>query len=336
MVIKTSRGILDAAVSAAQTSGSRDNNATGLSDRNARPSGLSAPGILLNSMAVQRQLDEANKTIEGLQAAGNPRLIDPALVRRSRFADRDEGLITQGPDWAEFSRQIKVAGGNTVAIEVLDMGDHFETIFGHRRTAACLENGLKLKANVYKEIEPKEHWLAMRRENEGGKQLSVIEKGRSFLRGIENGFFKNAAEISQVTGEHAANISLAMKAGKIPSDILSAIGDWREVTWAQARTLVTLNAKDSEALLNRAVSVPASTQGVGQRVDYLANNLPAAVDKTEIKHGGIAMAQIVRKKNGCCVVTLNWSLSSEDEEELVKLIDDYTSRRSTIGIKDGT
>lgn len=292
--------------------------------------GISAPGMLLHGMTTARDLEVANATIAKLQQQGNPRLIDPATVRRSRFADRDDGLMTEGAEWTEFCRQIKAAGGNTVAVEVIDHGEWFETIFGHRRTAACLHLGLLLKANVYDELDDKSHWLAMRRENEGGKALSVIEKGRSFKRALTAGFFTKAAEISEVTGEGAGNISLALKAAELPDGVLQAIGDWREVTWAQARALVSANERDNSALQNRAGVMPAALHGCANRVNFIVNAVPAKEDSQTIVHAGSTLAKLLRKTDGSRVITLNWSLSNEDDAALIKWLETYAIERGTL------
>ncbi|RWA45688.1 hypothetical protein AU476_01245 [Cupriavidus sp. UYMSc13B] len=66
---------------------------------------------------TQQHLDEANHRLSEYEGAELVRKLEPATIRRSRWANRDE-LNFVGPEWEAFKAEIHSAGGNVEPIKV--------------------------------------------------------------------------------------------------------------------------------------------------------------------------------------------------------------------------
>jgi ParB family transcriptional regulator, chromosome partitioning protein len=277
-------------------------------------------------MKLQQELKSANEQLAHYAGAGVYRRIDPNLVDNSRFADRDADLMTSGPEWVNWLDLLRASNGNNVPVLVIKRGERYELVYGHRRTRGCQEIGAELLAMIVNDIDPQEHWLTMRRENEGSRPLCVIEVGNSYRLALEQKVFVNAAEIATHTGLNKATISKAIKASQIPEGIYKSLGDWREVTWAQAGQLAEYHAKHPTVLQDRAGTIPDSLDTVTARLHYLlSTNTPTQKPElySIVGKSGEKIAQLKANPDGLCTLLFVKKLHKKDQEALIEVISKY-------------
>jgi ParB family transcriptional regulator, chromosome partitioning protein len=331
---KSSRNLLTAAMQASKVEPERVEavkvDTAAFTGAEPRARHASAPSMLLGAMKFQEELARAEERLAAYDGAGIYKHIDPGLVDRSRFADRDEALMCEGQEWEDWLELLRVAGGNTVPVKVVQRGERYEAVFGHRRTRGCQMLGLPLLAMIVADIAPREQWLSMRQENEGGRPLSVVEKGKSYRVALDEKIFASPADIARMTGDSKGNVSVALKAAEIPMGIYTALGDWRQITWSQVRTLLTLHQEKENLLLDRAASIPESVKGLIPRFNYLISRaVPVARNAASItSQTGEVLAKFKQNGAGLHTLAFNWTLGDEDLEEISALVRTLRSNRN--------
>jgi ParB family chromosome partitioning protein len=111
----------------------------------------------------------------------------------------------------------------------------YELIFGARRLFAARHLNVRLLATV-KEIDDRSAFIEMDIENRLRQDISAYERGTSFKEWLRAGHFESQDEIAKVLGLSAARVSRLMKFAELPTVVVTAFPDPRQIkeAWAVA------------------------------------------------------------------------------------------------------
>lgn len=109
----------------------------------------------------------------------------------------------------------------------------FELIYGARRLFAARHLNKKLLARV-RDIDDREAFLEMDIENRLRRDISPYERGMSFRSWLRGGYFRSQEELAKTLGLSTAQVSRLMKFSELPTAIVNAFGDPRQIreSWA--------------------------------------------------------------------------------------------------------
>lgn len=218
-------------------------------DRRMRPTGaLSAISRSLDGLSERaRRADEIEqKMVQGLAVVE----IDPALVDGSIVPDRMEPTAEQNEAFREAIRQ----HGQQSPILVRPkpgVEGHYEVAFGHRRLRAARELGIGVRA-VVRKLTDEELVVAQGQENSSRTDLTYIERVRFAARLEERGFSRDVI-MSALSVDKAALSKFISLAGRLPPDIVEAIGPapgFGRQRWAELADMLA-----TPELRNRARSI---------------------------------------------------------------------------------
>ncbi|OWW18474.1 hypothetical protein AYR66_00340 [Noviherbaspirillum denitrificans] len=239
------------------------------------------------------ELEERLKQYDGATVA---RLLDPAKVVRSKWANRlEEGFGT--PEFEALKEEIKSAGGNVQPIKVRPRAGEagtYEIVFGHRRHRACLELGLPVLALV-EELSEQDLFKEMDRENRARLDLSPWEQGLMYRRALGEGLFASLGELAAELGVDKGNISKALKLADLPKEVVAAFPSARELQYRWAKLLSDAIQNDPEGVIERARELASMPEGkpTSKEVLEILLGIGAAPGKIEqLTVGGKAMAEI--------------------------------------------
>ena len=196
---------------------------------NERRSELLRENDELRHKAAQAEVIEArfNEVVEDLKAwdgAKPMRVIDPHLVKRGPFANRD--LINfSGPEFESFKQEIVEAGGNVVPVKVRAKsgadGYLYELIYGHRRYQVALETSTPMLA-IIDNLDDKAAYEEMERENRGHTKPSPWEQGASYDRALKSGLYPSARQCAAALGVDPSNMAKALTLANLPAEVIKA------------------------------------------------------------------------------------------------------------------
>lgn len=163
--------------------------------------------------------------------------LDPARIRRARFTDRHPSF-TDDEAFAQLCETIEHHGQMIpVAVRAMADGDSdYETVWGHRRIAACRKLGRKVRAVILQQDDLRAVIFGYT-ENAKRAATSLIEQGRYFAALIEEALFASQADLAKTLHISEAQVSGALRVAAIPDEVLDAVGDWRRCTVRQAEAL---------------------------------------------------------------------------------------------------
>jgi ParB family transcriptional regulator, chromosome partitioning protein len=231
-----------------------------------------APGTLLAAMGVQRNRDlevaELRRQLEEWVGSHPTRRIDPELIDETPYANRDPSHYN-GPRWEAFKNELRESGGNVQPVLLRPSKDkpgRYEIGFGHRRTRGCRELGVPVLA-VILEVEDRDLFLMMERENRNREDLSPYEQGESYRRALASGLYPSQRQLAIAVGRDVGLVGRYITLAELPAPVLDAF---------PSRTSIQ---KDWGALLNQAVQ--RDPDGVMERANGLGSR-PAASAKAAL------------------------------------------------------
>lgn len=243
----------------------------------AEPRVKTAPGSMAHFMAAQssavKEAEDLRDKLKAFEGARPVRLLDPATVRPSRWANRHEDSYADGA-FAELKAEIASAGVNVQPVSVRALpnapagGPAFELVFGHRRHRACLELGLAMQAMVV-ELSDQELFEAMERENRARKNLSAWEQGTTYKRALDEGLYPSQRKLSEALGVDVSLVSKSLSLARLPAAVVGAFGSPLEIQFRWAQPLADALQRDPDAVIARAQRLKAQAQQKGA-------SLPAA------------------------------------------------------------
>lgn len=247
---------------------------TGERPRRLHASGaLPAPTALMQGMAgmdelkeraarageLEMRLTDARKDLSQWEGAKVARQLDPALISRSAWANRDPRHF-DSPAFAELKREIANAGANVVPIKVrllpATAGDkpRYEVVYGHRRLEACLQLGLPVLAFI-DALGDAELFVEMERENRDREDLSAWEQGRTYRRALDSGLFPSNSKLAEAIGVDLGNLGKALALASLEDAVVDAFPSPLDLQFRWAKPLKDAWDRDPIALKKLADGV---------------------------------------------------------------------------------
>jgi ParB family chromosome partitioning protein len=264
------------------------------------------PGMMAQdlSLAHKAEAEAAELRLKlALHDGSNPvRELDPTTVHPSKMANRAVESFDNDA-FAELKEQIKLSGGNTQPIMVRliesptkeEQGaPQYEIIYGHRRHQACLQLGIKVRAEIVS-ISDRDLYLRMTTENLARADLSAYEAGLHFRRGLDAGYFQTQAQIESEIGISKMTVWRALTLVEFPDELLSAFPKKTEIQarWVQPLSkALTDNRKELLAKCRKLSSNSARTAPDVYR--YLLGTSAAKVSNTPVTVGGRVVGSVTR------------------------------------------
>lgn len=211
---------------------------------------------LQDAVARTAELQDELKGWEGAKAS---RLIDPKLIARSRWANRDpQHFLT--PKFEQFKRELADAGGNVQPIKVRPIGSGredgctYELAFGHRRLEGCAQLGLPVLALV-DNMDDRGLFVEMDRENREREDLSAWEQGVMYRRALTEGLFPSSRKLAEAVGADLTNVGRALALANLPPEVVGAFQSPLELQFRWARPLANAWDSDPDAVRSRAAKI---------------------------------------------------------------------------------
>ncbi|WP_394475113.1 ParB/RepB/Spo0J family partition protein [Ralstonia mannitolilytica] len=327
----------------------RDGNAVG--SPTARPT--TGVGMVMGAIAgksdlerklseTQASLDEASQRLTEYEGAELVRKLDPARIRRSRWANRDEQNFT-GPEWDAFKAELQSAGGNVEPIKVRRVFDRqtppgdagatpepeFEIVYGHRRHRGCLELNLPVSAVVVDAMEDRALFAAMDRENRQRENLSAWEQGRMYNHALREGLYPSLRKLAEELGVNLSDASRFCKLAQLPDAVVQAFPSPMVIQVRWAKPLSDALQSDPDGTLERARSLHKERGKLtpAEVIDRLLNKSPG--NKTQsiaIHANGQVAASLKMDPKGRAVVEFEpGALEPSRHDALVKVIAEFLS-----------
>jgi ParB family chromosome partitioning protein len=206
------------------------------------------PASTKDQISVEEMLARADKKggdstvlLPFVESEGNrPLLLDPAEITHSRYANRLPENF-QGAIFDELKESIRLMNGNVQPIKVRRISSpagnfKYEVVFGHRRHAACLQLGVRVKA-FCEPIDDRSLFLEMDRENRGRADLSAWEQGLSYVNALDSGLFPSARKLAEALGADLTNVGRAISIGKLPQVVVDAFSSPLDIQFRHAKPL---------------------------------------------------------------------------------------------------
>lgn len=216
--------------------------------------------MLSGAAADTEAVSKLNAEIEKLKLQVGEQLIDPRQIALTRWADRHPDSFSSQA-FVELKQEIESAGGNVQPIKVRPVrgaaaeqpeGPRFELVYGSRRTRACLELGLPVRAVVDENVDDQALYVQMQRENRGRSNLSAWEQGVSYHKALNEGLFPSARRLAEQIGLDHSNVAKALRVAELPQEIVGAFRSPVDIQFRWAVALDKAYQQDPDAVLTAA------------------------------------------------------------------------------------
>lgn len=216
--------------------------------------------MLSGAAADTEAVSKLNAEIEKLKLQVGEQLIDPRQIALTRWADRHPDSFSSQA-FLELKQEIENAGGNVQPIKVrpvrgaaadLPEGPRFELVYGSRRTRACLELGLPVRAVVDENVDDQALYVQMQRENRGRSNLSAWEQGVSYHKALSEGLFPSARRLAEQIGLDHSNVAKALRVAELPQEIVGAFRSPVDIQFRWAVALDKAYQQDPDTVLSAA------------------------------------------------------------------------------------
>lgn len=216
--------------------------------------------MISGAQADSEAVAKLNGEIEKLKLQVGEQLIDPRQIALTRWADRHPDSFSS-PAFHELKQEIENAGGNVQPIKVRPIrsagadqpeGPRFELVYGSRRTRACLELGLPVRAVVDENINDQSLYVQMQRENRGRANLSAWEQGVSYHKALNEGLFPSARRLAEQIGLDHSNVAKALRVAELPQEIVGAFRSPVDIQFRWAVALDKAYQQDPDSVLSAA------------------------------------------------------------------------------------
>ncbi len=219
---------------------------------------------------LRGRLDEALGELQQWEGAKAARLIEPALIRPSRYANRHPSSFT-GPDFQRLRSEIQDAGGNVQPIKVRPasvdengLATGYEIVFGHRRLQACRELGLPVLA-VIDNLDDQTLFVEMERENRARKDLSAWEQGMMYRRALDAGLFPSNRKLAEAIGVDLSALGKALALAALPDFVVAAFPSPLTLQFRWAKPLADAVATDPVRIKATAKALRERGEGLHAR-----------------------------------------------------------------------
>lgn len=208
--------------------------------------------------ALEAQLKEAVHDLQAWDGAKPTRLLDPACVTPSAYANRHATSFV-GPEFELLKREIADAGMNVQPIKVRAIATvqgkaTYEIVFGHRRHEACSQLGLPVLAMV-DNLDDRTLFVEMDRENRARADLSPWEQGMMYARALDLGLFASARQLAAAIGVDASNLGKALALARLPAEVVAAFASPLDLQYRWVPSLNAAVQTDLSGLSARAAKI---------------------------------------------------------------------------------
>ncbi|WP_257865241.1 ParB/RepB/Spo0J family partition protein [Variovorax sp. ZS18.2.2] len=306
-----------------------------------------APGTLAGFMSTQSTAVQENEQLKAqlqvFDGALPTRKLDPATIRPSKWANRDESSFS-GPDFEQFKEEIVSAGGNVQPIKVrrIEGGNSggvgpsnppgvsftYEIVFGHRRHRACLELGLPVLALVA-DTDDRNLFVQMERENRNRADLSAWEQGVMYARALDEGLYPSNRQLASAIGRDLSDVGRAISLARLPKPIIDAFARPLDLQFRWAKPLNDAQQSDPEKLLSRAKALHGKATAMAPKsifealVGLESADEHSSAGTVEIKVRGKPMAKLMSDAKGRPIVRFTNAFTTKDRQSLVKLLEGF-------------
>ena len=217
-------------------------------------------GMLSRLISVAQTDNEEVKRLsaenERLKLQVGEALIDPRQIVLTRWADRHPDSFSS-PAFLELKEDIRQAGGNVQPIKVRPLKGsspepssepRYELVYGSRRTRACLELGLHVRAVVDDNVDDQALYVQMQRENRGRANLSAWEQGVSYHKVLSEGLFPSARRLAESIGLDHSNMAKALRVAELPEEVVGAFRSPCDIQFRWAVALDKALQRDPKAV----------------------------------------------------------------------------------------
>lgn len=294
---------------------------------------------------AEARANELSQELQAWDGAKATRLIDPAKIRRSRWANRDVRHF-ESEDFRLLKEEIASAGGNVQPVKVRpiavpgDDGAEYEIVYGHRRFQACLELGFPVLAMV-DSVDDRGLFVEMDRENRTRKDLSAWEQGLMYRRALDEGLFPSNRRLAEAVGADLGNVGKALALASLPQDIVEAFASPLDLQYRFAKPLKDAFERDPVIVRSRAqrlskmtpklpakevidrLTAPAGAEAGEGVVPY---NPPAPV-AVEVAGKKVASVSLNAKRGGSISIEPGL-LTEESLPQLAELIEKFLARQA--------
>ena len=217
---------------------------------------------------LEVRLRDSERELASWDGAKATRLIVPARIRRSEYANRHE-LNFRGAEFEQLKAEIANAGGNVQPIKVrpiasTDEEPNYEIVFGHRRHEACRQLGLPVLAMV-DNLDDKALFVEMERENRARKDLSGWEQGAMYQRALDMGLFPSNRKLADAIGVDLGNLGRALALARLPAEVVGAFNSPLDLQFRWSKPLSECYESDPVGLVGRAKALKASALTLSAR-----------------------------------------------------------------------
>jgi ParB family chromosome partitioning protein len=215
--------------------------------------------VISDAQGDSEEVARLHNEVTKLKLQVGEQLLDPRLIKPSRWADRHPDSFAS-PAFMELRDDIAAAGGNVQPVKVRPIPGAppsgpepcYELVFGSRRTRACRDLNLRVRAVIDDGLSDQDLYVQMQRENRGRANLSAWEQGVSYRRALDEGLFPSARRLAEVIGVDQSNLSKALRVASLPEEIVGAFGSPCDIQFRWVAALDKAMASDSDSVLNAA------------------------------------------------------------------------------------
>lgn len=304
-----------------------------------------APGSMLQFMSSQsaaiKEADDLRERLKDFDGAAPVRLLDPKLIRPSRWANRHEDSFTS-PEFEELKNEIESAGGNVQPIRVRPVlngstpaaqgGAMYEVVFGHRRHRACLDLGIEVRTLI-EDASDQELFEAMERENRGRKNLSAWEQGCMYRKALDEGLYPSLRKLAEGVKVDVSLVSKSVALARLPDAVVAAFPSPLDIQFRWAQPLGEALQKDPDGTLSRARGLKdqAAVMSAAQVFEALVNPKQSALNGStsrvttlgkSAKKGATVTADA---KGGVQIKFAPGVVPEARRQDLIKLIEGFLS-----------
>lgn len=210
---------------------------------------------------IKLKVAELDGVVAEFDGVSITRKIDPKLIKRSPWANRDEsGLTDENGHFKSLKDEIKHAGGNVQPIKVRSIlgtdPQEYEIVFGHRRHRACLDLGIDVLATI-EHLDDKALFIEMDRENRLRADLSPYEQGLMYKRALDEEMFASQIAMASDLGVEQGTVSKAITLANLPKQILNAFESHLDIQFRWASALNKILKSDRDVAYARADEIVA-------------------------------------------------------------------------------
>lgn len=231
------------------------------------------------SRSILSSLDEiaarADKLVEGETIVEiDPDLIDPSFVRDRRSDDEQE--------FKELLDAIREGGQNSPILvrPHSQAAGRYMAVFGHKRLKVAKVLGRKVRA-IVKDMQDREHILALGHENSARANVPFIEKARFAADVARLRYEEDNSTILSALSIDRTTLSKMLSVASLPEAILDAIGEAKAIgrdRWYDLKLLLD-NPANLEVATTMVAEDSFTTVSSEERFNLLVQRLKAAASR---------------------------------------------------------